>query len=388
MNRRFALILAMLAPLTLPIVASEGRIPIFEALTLDASQGPVGGKYVVTRNISVTSGSVIKIIGNGEGHVEIDLNGFTLEAASGAADVIDVTGLRTLTIRNGVVRHLGSNRTNVLVKNTGRAIVENLKISNGRFGVFLDTGVKSFAIRKNAIENTGDTGILVNFTNDPGALEVAEGSIVNNSIRDAGTSAVLPNGGRGIEVRFGVSSVVIQDNRIERPKSYGLTVNSRGAVVISGNRINETGYRGIIASRTSACRISNNVVRDAGVLMDADQNRGGDGIFINETASNCLVVDNVSTHNWMSGLRVEGLRSHIERNVLNSNTKAGLHFEETSIGNTYGRNTARDNATNNGNPVGACQAFGCSTPASRDVCDEGSANTSFGDNLAPGPPPC
>lgn len=387
MKRPLILIVCCLLILVGTSLADEGRTPIFEAVDLDVANLPIGGQYVVTTDISVTANNVIRIRGTGVEDVEIDLNGFTLEAGASGGNVIDAKDLRTLTVRNGVIRHQGTGASGILVQATDSAIVEQMKISGGRYGVWISLGVTSFAIRDNTISETNDNGILVNYagSTDP---EVAEGSIDDNTLRDCGDAASAPNGGRGIEVRFGVSSVAIRRNRIERPHTYGITVNSRGAVVIDGNRVNETGYRGIIASATGACRVSNNVVQNAGVLGSEVENLGGDGIFINDTASNCLLLNNVSTNNYMSGLRVEGDRCHIDGNVLNDNRLAGLFFEPEADQNTFGRNTARNNGAGAGPPDGSCAVQTCTGLTEPDFCDEGVDNTSFGDNLAPGPPTC
>ncbi len=348
MKRTTVLVLVLVLGLALAVstaLADEGRIPIFEPIDLDIANMPISGKYVVTANIVAASGNVIRVRGSGTEEVEIDLNGFTLTAEAGADSVIDAKDIRTLTIVNGVIHHLGSSGSSIKVEDTDRAIINENKVSGGRYGIRIGFGVSSFAILRNTITTTADNCILVNYTSNPDAEEVAEGAIEDNTLRDCGSPSTAPDGARGIEVRFGVSSVAIKRNRIERPYTYGMTVNSRGTVIIEGNRVNSTGYRGIIASRTGSCRISDNVVQYSGVLQDSG--RGGDGLFVNDSASNCLILNNVSTNNWMSGLRVEGDRSHIDRNVLNDNTLAGLHFEPEAQGNTFGRNTVRNKAVGN-----------------------------------------
>ena len=55
-----------------------------------------------------------------------------------------------------------------------------------------------------------------------------------------------------------------------------------------------------------------------------------------------------------------------------------------SDNNTYGRNTA----VGNGSFAVNCPSSPDPLCGAPDLCDEGSGNKSFGDNLVPGHPPC
>jgi parallel beta-helix repeat protein len=87
-------------------------------------------------------------------------------------------------------------------------------------------------------------------------------------------------------------------------------------------------------------------------------------------------LNNVLTMNGQHGLWVQGTRNLVERNTLNGNTGCGLFLMGPM--NTYGRNMARGNG---GLGCGPC--FALFPPES---CDAAPGNTSFGDNLIPGPP--
>ena len=87
--------------MTVPALAAEGRIPLWEPTVLP---GPgIDGKYIVTRNITApVGGTVISVIGTGQEEVDIDLDGKTLFGdAAGAANIIEVFDVRTVVIRNG-----------------------------------------------------------------------------------------------------------------------------------------------------------------------------------------------------------------------------------------------------------------------------------------------
>jgi parallel beta-helix repeat protein len=61
-------------------------------------------------------------------------------------------------------------------------------------------------------------------------------------------------------------------------------------------------------------------------------------------------------------------------NLVVGNYEGGIYI--TGDGNTYGRNTVRDNFGESLAGVSPCDNV--------QVCDTGTGNTSFGDNLAPG----
>ena len=86
--------------------AGEGRIPIFEPITLLAGENDFSGNYVVTRNITTPTAAtpVIQIIGDCTQTIEIDLNGFELTGPFSAGIAIDVEDVNTLVIRNGSIR--------------------------------------------------------------------------------------------------------------------------------------------------------------------------------------------------------------------------------------------------------------------------------------------
>ena len=89
--------------------------------------------------------------------------------------------------------------------------------------------------------------------------------------------------------------------------------------------------------------------------------------------SDNLVKDNVVTSSSLHGLVVTGSRNQVEGNLLMSHDRYGLRFEPASTDNVYRGNTVRGNAGTD------CTG----TTSGGDFCDEGTNNTSHGDNYMP-----
>jgi hypothetical protein len=87
------------------------------------------------------------------------------------------------------------------------------------------------------------------------------------------------------------------------------------------------------------------------------------------------------------GLFVEGLQAMIDHNQLNANSRVGLNFQGPgACGSTFGRNTARANL---GIAAPACPGAPALFPPNScngaPACGANPQST-FGDNLIPGPP--
>jgi hypothetical protein len=86
---------------------------------------------------------------------------------------------------------------------------------------------------------------------------------------------------------------------------------------------------------------------------------------------------------------VDGTQNLIERNTLNSNAGFGLRFcsPGASCANTFGRNMARGNGGAALAPCGACGGVpALFPPQSCNIAGCAVPNSTFGDNLIPGPP--
>ncbi|MCP3982129.1 MAG: right-handed parallel beta-helix repeat-containing protein [bacterium] len=355
-----------------PAFAEEGRVPIFEPLSLSGSG--VAGKYIVTRDIgTVDPGTVIEFVGSGTEHVEVDLNGFTIaNTVAGSGAVIVANNLGKFTIRNGSIIASPS-RGGLLVTNTVQAVVEDLSVKNTSTGVFVENP-QQFAVRRVLADTAGFFGILVDGasgvdntgivqdcqvrrTGHEGirVVEAIDGvTIVGNRVRDAGLAAET----RGLYVDTTGGSdaddiVELRRNNVRNIDGWGIRVNTKGACTIEGNRVGG-------ATRS--------------------------GIWVR--TNGCLIEDNVARLNDEAGIHVSGGRNQIRGNVVTDNG-LGLWIAPSSCGstgycgndNTFTKNTSRGNTglpTPCLPPIGAC--------AAPDLCLDPTTvgNTSFGDNLMPG----
>jgi parallel beta-helix repeat protein len=346
--------LAALAALLLPMaaMAGEGRTPIWEPTIITDP-----GRYVVTRNIS-SGGPVISIAADG---VDIDLNGFVLEAP-GAPAVIESSGHSQISIHDGTVR---SAVDNIFIEFGKNVVIEDVHNNFAAGTAILLSGVTDFALRRNQISDAFGAGISV----DPfGVAPFTTGVMSDNLIERAGI---------GIGVESG-SSVTLERNRIYATSTgHGIRVGGSSAVLLTENTVRETAAHGIWLEGSTGCKLHNNLVSLAGFI----------GIEIGFTTYT-LVLDNVVSGSADSGIFVSGEGNHIERNVMSKNGAAGFGFGLHLVGgspaspNVYRGNTA----TGNVGPAAACPF-----PVSLDFCDAtGGANMSAlsaigGDNMMPFP---
>ncbi len=351
------------------VLAAEGRTPVFAPGTLLG----VDGKYIVTRNLVAGAGSVITI---GAPNVDLDLNGFLL--TGGGAPVISVLGgVDHVTIRNGV---LAGGTIGIEIPGLTRKVdIEDVKIhDSGTQGIHLGS-VEGAALRRNEITDTGSEGIA---WDGPGTVK--HGTIEGNLLRRTSAGIAVTN----------CSSVAILNNRLEEPgvgaggafPGNGIVLASCQASLVSENTIERSRVDGIFLLNAKGNKLFDNVVRAA----------GGNGIHIDGGSSDTLILNNVASGSGTGGLAtggdglmVEGTQNLIERNELNSNAGVGLRFcfAGFSCANTFGRNMARGNAGGAPTPCGACGgAPALFFPNSCNIAGCAVLNSTFGDNLIPGPP--
>jgi parallel beta-helix repeat protein len=187
----------------------------------------------------------------------------------------------------------------------------------------------------------------------------------------------------GITVRFG-SSVAIVDNRLEDttivalPPSMGAIVYdySYGGLIASNTIETTIGGSGIFLGDAKGNKLYDNVVREARM----------NGIDLAGMSDDNLVLENVVSGCANDGIRVEGSRNQVDRNVANLNCQSGtgqcwgLHLVRGWGGrdNTFGRNTARGNL----GAAAVCLAAP-PYPATTDFCNEQPGAGSFNDNYMP-----
>jgi parallel beta-helix repeat protein len=207
----------------------------------------------------------------------------------------------------------------VLVQGSTGVTIENGTIIGGGAGVRLDSGSGQFTLRRLNIRD-GRTGIGT-------AAGNSRGQIVDNLIENIGDEGISASG---------------------------------SAIQVRNNLVSADG-KGIKVDNCESCQIVSNTVQDA---SDA-------GITL-EGSNGVLIRDNTVSGGDV-GIRVgQGGYHHVEGNVCTGNASFGLYFKSTSFSCVYRRNTARNNA-----------GSGCAGPTTADFCDEGSGNTSHGDNYLP-----
>lgn len=359
----------------MPVWAEEGRIPIFEPIAI--SGAAVGGKYVVTRNITGTgSGVTLDFTGTGTENVDVDLNGFDVaNTAAGTSAVIRGTDLGRLTVRNGSIVAT-VDRTGLESVGVVKVVAEGLFISNVNDGVNL-TAPTQFVVRRNLIDTAARYGIRV--TGNASADN--SGVIDGNQVRKTNQS--------GIHVSNQVDDVTVKNNRVRdaglTAESYGIVIdassNTDGDAVIEirRNSVRNTNGWGMLVGSYGPCAVEGNHV--------GGSTRSG----IRIVALGCLIEKNVARLNDEAGMLISGDKNQIKGNVLTDNGY-GLWFTQFECptqgfcgsDNTYTKNTARGNTSFGG----GCGTIGVPTCGAPDLCDEGANNASFGDNLIPGPGPC
>ncbi len=353
------------------VLAAEGRTPVFASGTFLG----VDGKYIVTRNLPGVAAPTITI---GASNVDLDLNGFLLTGGAGSPVISVAAGVDHVTIRNGVL-FAGTVGIEALGP-TRKVDIEDVKIHDpGAQGIHLGN-VEGAALRRNEITDTGSEGIAW----DGGGF-VKHGTIEHNLLRRTNAGIVVNN----------CSSVAILNNRVEEPgfggpggafPGNGIVLVTCGASLVSENTVQRARANGIFLASSRGNKLFDNVVAQC----------DGNGIYIDAGSSNTLILNNVASNNGMGllptggeGLLVEGTQNLIERNVLNSNAGFGLRFCSVafSCSNTFGRNMARGNGGAALAPCGACAGIPLLFPPnSCNIAGCAVPNSTYGDNLIPGPP--
>ncbi len=343
--------LLLLSSCFIPAFAGEGRNPVWQPLTIGPGQE---GKYILTRDVLAPIGGPAIDILPGTTTVDIDLNGFMIHGSD--QPIIRSSGVDVLTIRNGTLA--GGTLEAVHAVQGQKVVIEDVKAyGQGAAGFYLSE-IAVVALRRNVVSNEGGDGIYVD--NTPSMMPV-EGTIADNQIKDCFG---------GITVLLG-NSVAIQNNRIATTTAGdGIRANDCTACLVSENTVMGTVGMGIVFESARASRVLDNLVFNAQV----------EGIALLSTSQDMLVLNNVSSGNTGNGIYCDGLRNHIDRNLLTRNGMAGLFLSNFATDNTFGRNTVRAN----GAPPSGCMANppGCLSP---DVCVDGPGNSSFSDNMGPNP---
>jgi parallel beta-helix repeat protein len=350
--------LSILLTLLLAVPAAHATarlIPIVGPTTITHS-----GNYIVAKDLTVAI-SPTPLITVLAPRVEIDLNGYTI---TNDDTLIRATGGTRLVLHSGALVGKSDTAPVIDVDGTTLVIIEDLEISGGLSGIEL-RNVDNFEIRRNLLTDIGGDcgpfgcnnahGIFVDAAHSTGTIE-------HNTVRDTQSD--------GIRIDGSTRGTLIVDNAVIGVASSAIRVADGFLVRIERNRLS-TGTTGIDFEGDHATIEGNNV---AGGFTDA----------ISVEGDNSLIFDNVAIGALDYGivLRGDSDHNHIDRNLVIGNYAAGIAFLGDADENTYGRNTVRDNGA-----YSDCTA-GTSACDNAEVCDLGTGNHSFGDNIAAGPGGC
>ena len=266
------------------------------------------GSYYLTQDLVGVAGQVGITIG--ASFVTLDLNGFSLIGVAGTLDGIrmgpSVSGIKMVTIRNGVIRGWGAGGVNASVATDSR--FEGLDAS-GNGGTGLQIGPRGLVSNSNASNNgglgisAGEGSTLVDSTasvNGAGGIQVARNSTV------AGCRA-LSNTGTGLNLVLG--SIATETTAQGNTTGFNLGAGSRVSRVIA--RANGVGILG-----TEGCSIT-----DSTAVSNTD-----DGIRV---ANRCVVAGNVANLNTNDGIQATGGQNRIDGNEANANA-AGIRVDGTA----------------------------------------------------------
>jgi len=325
--------------------AEEGRIPIFEPGILPA----VSGRYILTRDVvGTTSASTIQIIGTGVEKMEIDLNGYVLQATFGAGGGGDFPVLAAQDLAELVVRGGGivgdSNRSGISCLRCDKVRVEDVSVRDVISGIWM-THPGNFEIRRNVVDNASNYGIRI--SGDDVSPAPASGTIADNVIENVDMHGIW------VAPTAGLNGVTLSGNRIRNAglangsNKDGIRIESLGPVQVLRNTVTEVRGSGIHAIVEGGA-IEGNIIERADL----------DGMFVTSspgTRSSCRIWSNVLLDSGDSGLHLETDGNQINDNVLNGNTDHGLLFDSTADGNNYqgniivgnGMTCITDNGTGN-----------------------------------------
>ncbi len=317
--------------------ALEGKTAIYAPTTITTS-----GSYILTRNIS----GAAPLITIAASDVELDLNGFTLEATSATGYVVTASNVDRLRIRNG--------RTKAGVRGISLELVDAAEIRDVIVDASTSSGislyqVKDFLISNCSIENAGGPGILADLSTFSG-----QGVIERNRIRNAGLDGI---------VLTSVEGGLIERNVVIDVGQNGIWAQGSESLDVNRNTVIGATAAGIAIPSGAATRVVENIVRG----------NGSNGIQIG--AADATVLGNVITTNTEDGLFVFGDQSLIAGNQAVANGMRGLHFSSAADRSVYRLNVARGDLA--GGP--ACGAAG----GTNDFCNEGAVNSSPNDNFMP-----
>jgi hypothetical protein len=279
------------APAMLTLSQIEPRTPIASApFTITQP-----GSYYLTANLTVSSNNAITIATNG---VALDLNGFTISstAASPTGYGILITGLRNITIANGIIQGGVTNNGSGVYSGSGFAygiaysvnppvnvLVWRVSVSGCQvYGIYLDNG-DSTVVESCTVRTVGNYGIFASTIKQSMAIDCGGGfgAIYGDQVSDCR--------GQCSGAGSGVYAATAQN--CYGSSSYGDGVYATTALNCSGYSSGGGGdgvYAGNTAENCSGSSSSGDGVYAGSCALNCyGSSSSGDGVYASGIANGC-----------------------------------------------------------------------------------------------------
>lgn len=253
--------------------ADEGRIPIYQATTINQP-----GSYVLTRDIPSGSTTAIQINAS---DVDLDLGGRRILRDGGSLAINIASGTTNVRVHDGVI---SGAYAGIYSAGTTMARIEDIWLSSVTNGITLFGAVET-TIARCHVQAPLASGIYVKCpVGAPATL-----SIVDCEVSSAGGDAILV---------YEADGAVIRGNRV---RGFGLSSASGG-------------YAGIFVDGPSrSCVVEANVVVG-----------GDDDMAIRNAGSDCRIEGNTAATSKV-GIYSTGARPTIRGNIASSNVDDGIY---------------------------------------------------------------
>ncbi len=321
MRRLVVVMVALSCSLMTLLRADEGRIPIFGPTTITAP-----GSYVVTRDFNVTSGDGITISAS---NVTLDLNEHTVDCTATSGACVRLTGgASSIRIRNGRLSGGGFGIYSSFAGNSLVMTIERVEITNqgtGVEGIRIDNP-KVIEILESIIRIPTGIATAVNIYNGP-----FTGRLVDNTIENTGTDAILLVGCENMDVR---GNTVYHTGG-----GLGISVQCAGARIVGNSLYGFVSGSGAIEIRGPGASGGANLVLDNTIRYFSQ------GITLRSTWGNRLAGNTVQGVGSGNALEVVSSGDNlIEDNQL-GNFGCGIRFTTAPPTNAYRNNFLRTNTT-------------------------------------------
>lgn len=306
MRSALPVLLVLAAPIVLPAFADEGRIPIYQPTSITTP-----GHYVVTRNISIVAGDVIRIASN---NVALDLNGHTLSSSATTGNIVSVSaGLSEVSVRNG---RLSGGSHGVHASDGNRVRLERLEISDSA-----DAGIRlahmDFAeVLSCRVVGANSSSAL---GTDLGAIHI-DGTPVDGRVDDNTVISTFFDGIRleGLQSGEVARNVVLSPSLLCSSCGSGLLITGNGGNHVESNILRDGRGPGMIIASPGSHIHKNSVTGNA---------EGGISIASNgnQVLEN-VVVGNGDNLDGPWGIIVSGSDNRIKGNEVQGNLGHGIHI--------------------------------------------------------------